>query len=45
MFTFVTVIFYGLCEKFWNKVFGLNKYEDPLERLAKIEEANERKRQ
>lgn len=36
---FVTVY----VQKIWDKIFGLNKTEDPLERLAKIEEANERK--
>lgn len=45
MFTWFTVLCYGLCTKIWDKIFGLNKAEDPLERLAKIEEANERKRQ
>lgn len=45
MFTWFTVLCYGLISKFWDKVFGLDKYEDPLERLAKIEEANERKQQ
>ena len=43
MFTWFTVLCYGLCTKIWDKIFGLNKTEDPLERLAKIEEANERK--
>lgn len=45
MFTWFTVLCYGLCNKILDKIFGLNKTEDPLERLAKIEEANERKRQ
>ena len=43
MFTWLTILCYGLCNKMWDKIFSLNKTEDPLERLAKIEEANERK--